>query len=71
MKKEILGIAIDTEPHKIARELVNYMLNMKIFLTIDQLTQELSRTNTTKNLKTRIKRCLTNKPNAFEISQTP
>ena len=63
MKKNFLGIEIDTEPHKIARELVGYMLEINNPLSIEELTHKLSETNSINNLRTRIKRCLTNTPN--------
>ncbi len=62
MKKKFLGIEIDKEPHKIVRELVGYMLKVYRPLSIEQLIHKLSETNTTSNLRTRIKRCLTNTP---------
>ena len=62
MKKNFLGIAIDIVPHKIARELVDHMLEVNRPLTIDQLTQKLSERNSINNLRTRINRCLTNTP---------
>ena len=62
MKKKFLGIEIDIKPHKIAQELVDYMLEVNRPLSIDQLVQKLSETNTLNNLKTRINRCLTNTP---------
>ena len=62
MKKNFLGKEVDIKPHKIAQELVEYMLEINRPLTIDQLVQKLSETNTMINLKTRINRCLTNTP---------
>tara|TARA_B110000238_G_scaffold98178_1_gene106887 strand:+ start:219 stop:3701 length:3483 start_codon:yes stop_codon:yes gene_type:complete len=62
MKKNFLGKEIDTKPHKIARELVAYMLEVNRPLSIEQLTDKLSETNTLSNLETRVNRCLTNTP---------
>jgi hypothetical protein len=62
MKKIILGIEIDKEPHKIVRELVTYMLEMNKPMTIEQLETKLLQTNSKHNLRTRINRCLTNSP---------
>jgi len=45
MKKKFLGIEIDKEPHKIARELVDYLLKVNKSLSIEELTDKLSRTN--------------------------
>ena len=61
-KKVFLGYEIDKEPHKIARELVAYMLEVNRPLSIEQLVDKLSKTNTLSNLKTRITRCLLNTP---------
>lgn len=60
--KNFLGKEIAKQPHKIARELVAYMLQESRFYTLEQLETKLSQTNTRSNLKTRIKRCLTNTP---------
>lgn len=60
--KNFLGKEIAKRPHKIARELVAYMLQENRFFTLEQLETKLSQTNTKSNLKTRIKRCLTNTP---------
>jgi 5-methylcytosine-specific restriction endonuclease McrBC GTP-binding regulatory subunit McrB len=62
MKKDFLGFSIDVVPHKIVRELVGFMLEINNPLSIEQLTHNLSKNNTTSNLSSRIKRCLTNTP---------
>lgn len=60
--KVFLGKKIPKQPPKIVRELVDYMLQVGDYLSFEALESKLLQTNSRNNLRTRIRRSLTNTP---------